>query len=83
MLKLKLQYFGHLRRRAESLAKTLMLRKMAGRRGRRQQRMGLLGDITDSIDMSLSKLWDMLKNREAWVLQSTGLQRVRHDLATE
>ena len=65
-LMLKLQYFGHLMQRADSLEKTLMLRKMEGRRRRGQQRMRWLECITDSIDMSLSKLQEIVKAREAW-----------------
>ena len=79
MLKMKFQYLGHLARRADSLEKTLMLVKIEGRRRRRRQRMGWLDGITDSVDMSLSKLQEIVEDREPGVLQFIGVQIVGHD----
>ena len=81
MLKLKLQYFGHLMQRTDSLEKTLMLEKIEGGRRRGQQSMRWLGGITDSMHMSFSKLQETVKNREAWCVAVHGVTKSRTQLS--
>ena len=83
MLKLKLQYFGHMVRRTNSLEKTLMLGKFEGKRRRGQQRIRWLDGITDSMNMDLSELQEIVKDKKAWSAAVSGIAKSGHDLVTE